>query len=113
MLTEYFQEMALSKSNSKQKVKQEHYNKKYHLIRYQGGTEIQGSLSVIAIFVTRNYQKKQIIFNINIINVLDEIDDSLESEYDKHEPRLLLCASCLKEYNIPSYYDLTSEVMVS
>ena len=37
------------------------------------------------------------------INVLDEIDDSFESEYDKHEPRLLLCSFCKKEYNIPSY----------
>lgn len=27
-----------------------------------------------------------------LINVLDEIDDSFESEYDKHEPRLLLCS---------------------
>ena len=39
------------------------------------------------------------------INVLDEIDDSFESEYDKHEPRLLLCSFCKKEYNIPSYHD--------
>lgn len=38
------------------------------------------------------------------INVLDEIDDSFESEYDKHEPRLLLCSFCTKEYNIPSYF---------
>ena len=38
------------------------------------------------------------------INVLDEIDDSYESEYDKHEPRLLLCFFCTKEYNIPSYF---------
>jgi hypothetical protein len=30
------------------------------------------------------------------INVLDEIDDSFESEYDKHEPRLLLCFFCKK-----------------
>ena len=37
------------------------------------------------------------------INVLDEIDDSFESEYDKHEPRLLLCSYCIKEYKIPSY----------
>ena len=28
------------------------------------------------------------------INVLDEINDSYESEYDKHEPRLLLCSFC-------------------
>jgi hypothetical protein len=38
------------------------------------------------------------------INVLDEIDDSYESEYDKHEPRLLLCSYCKKEYMIPSYF---------
>jgi hypothetical protein len=38
------------------------------------------------------------------INILDEIDDSYESEYDKHEPRLLLCSSCKKEYMIPSYF---------
>ena len=47
------------------------------------------------------------------INVLDEIDNSFESEYDKHEPWLLLCSFCSKEYNIPSYHDLTSEVTVS
>ena len=38
------------------------------------------------------------------INVLDEIDDSFESEYDKHEPRLLLCSSCSNEYKIPIYF---------
>lgn len=37
------------------------------------------------------------------INVLDEIDDSFESEYDRHEPRLLLCSFCKNKYNIPSY----------
>ena len=37
------------------------------------------------------------------INVLDEIDNSFESEYDKHEPRLLLCSFCSKDHNIPSY----------
>lgn len=36
-------------------------------------------------------------------NVLDEIDDSFESEHDKHEPRLSLCPICTKRYNIPSY----------
>ena len=40
----------------------------------------------------------------NRINVLDEIDESFESEYDKHEPRLLLCSYCTKEYKIPSYF---------
>ena len=37
------------------------------------------------------------------INILDEIDNSYESEYDKQEPKLLLCSYCSKEYNIPSY----------
>jgi len=37
------------------------------------------------------------------IDVLKEIDDSFESEYDKHEPRLMLCDYCQKEYLIPSY----------
>ena len=38
------------------------------------------------------------------INVLDEIDNSYESEHDKQQPRLLLCLSCTKEYKIPSYF---------
>ncbi len=42
--------------------------------------------------------------NIEIeIDMLDEIDNSYESEYDKHEPRLLLCDSCNKEFQIPGY----------
>ena len=32
------------------------------------------------------------------IDMLQEIDDSYESEYDKHEPRLLLCGYCQREY---------------
>ena len=38
-----------------------------------------------------------------LIDKLDEIDDSFESEYDKHEPRLMLCDYCKKEYLIPSF----------
>ena len=37
------------------------------------------------------------------IQVLDEINDSYESEYDKVEPSLMLCKSCTQEYLIPSY----------
>jgi hypothetical protein len=37
------------------------------------------------------------------IHILQEIDDSYESEYDKCEPRLLLCNYCQKEYMIPGY----------
>jgi len=35
--------------------------------------------------------------------MLKEIDDSYESEYDIHEPRLLLNDYCMKEYLIPGY----------
>jgi hypothetical protein len=37
------------------------------------------------------------------IDMLQEIDDSYESEYDKHEPSLILCDFCKKEYQIPGY----------
>jgi hypothetical protein len=37
------------------------------------------------------------------INVVDEINDSYESEHDKVEPRLLLCLTCSKGHMIPSY----------
>lgn len=37
------------------------------------------------------------------IDVLNEIDDSFESEYDKNEPRLMICRYCQKEYLIPSF----------
>lgn len=39
----------------------------------------------------------------SLIDILKEIDDSYESEYDKREPTLLLCNYCKKEYQIPSY----------
>jgi hypothetical protein len=37
------------------------------------------------------------------IDILTEIDDSYESELDKHEPRLMLCDYCQREYLIPVY----------
>jgi hypothetical protein len=42
------------------------------------------------------------IFEVKI-NMLQEIDDSFESEYDRHDPRLLLCTYCTREYQIPGY----------
>ena len=77
-LTEYFQRMPSSKS--KQKVKQEHYNKNYHLIRYQGGdrdTRIPKSHCDLC-----NNELPKETDNIQYrINVLDEIDNSFESDY--------------------------------
>ena len=41
------------------------------------------------------------------MKIIDEIDDSFESEYDKSTyeqgPKLLLCDYCKKEYLLPSY----------
>jgi hypothetical protein len=37
------------------------------------------------------------------IATLKEMDDSYESQYDKHEPMLLLCDFCHKKYGIPGY----------
>jgi hypothetical protein len=37
------------------------------------------------------------------INILTEINNSYESEYDKSESRLLLCNYCQTEYLIPTY----------
>jgi hypothetical protein len=38
-----------------------------------------------------------------VIDMLDEINDSYLDEYDRHEPWLLLCDYCIKEYMIPGY----------
>ncbi len=99
---EYFQRMPSSNSKSKSKQQTEEYDKNYHLKRIfhrDKDTRILVSHCDLC-----NDQLQKEADNIQYrINVLDEIDESFESEYDKHEPRLLLCASCSKEYNIPSY----------
>lgn len=38
------------------------------------------------------------------ISVVNEINDSFESEHDRTEPRLMLCKSCSGKYMIPSYW---------
>lgn len=37
------------------------------------------------------------------IDIINEIDNSFESDYDKQEPKLLLCLFCQEEFNIPSW----------
>lgn len=39
----------------------------------------------------------------NHIDMKNDINNSYESEYDRQEPKLLLCSFCAKEYNIPSW----------
>ena len=89
--------------SSKSKVKQQRYNKNYHQIRYQGQDRDTRILKSHCDLCKEELPNEA--DNIQYrINVLDEIDDSFESEYDKHQPRLLLCSFCTKEYNIPSYF---------
>ena len=101
VLIEYFQEMPLSKSKQqRQQIKD--YDTNYHLKRmYHSDKDTRILKSHCDLC---NDQLPKEADNIQYrINVLDEINDSFESEYDKHEPRLLLCTSCKNEYNIPSY----------
>jgi hypothetical protein len=41
------------------------------------------------------------------INLLDEINNSYLDDYDKTEPRLLLCSYCQEDYNIASYQSVS------
>lgn len=94
-----------SKHNFKRKQKQrqiQDYDKNYHLKRiYHRDKDIRILISHCDLC---NDELPKEADNIQYrINVLDEMDASFESEYDKHEPRLLLSFFCKKEYNIPSY----------
>jgi hypothetical protein len=93
--------MPLSKSKVQQ---EEQYNKNYHLKRVIHRDKDAERILISHCDLCNDELPKE-ADNIQYrINVLDEIDNSFETEYDKHEPRLLLCSSCRLEYNIPSYY---------
>jgi uncharacterized protein with PIN domain len=101
VLTEYSQGMRLSKHSFKRKQKQD-YDTNYHLKRkYHSERDTRILISRCDLC---NEQLPKEADNIQYhINLLDEIADSFESEYDKHEPKLLLCSHCTNEYNIPNY----------
>ena len=82
------------------------YNENYHLQRfYDNDKNIKLLVYRCDICdddltqVSDNFEKQ--------MNVLDEIDNSFESEYDKSTyecgPKLLLCNYCKKEYLLPAY----------
>ncbi|MDQ5868262.1 MAG: hypothetical protein M3530_00885 [Thermoproteota archaeon] len=86
------------------------YNQNYHLKR------VYYEDKNVRILVSRcdicNEQLPETPDNHNLnlearMNVVDEIDDSFESEHDKstyeYGPKLLLCNYCAKEYLLPSY----------
>jgi hypothetical protein len=97
-------QLSNTKSN-KQPHQEQRYNKNYHLIPFHGDKDKDTRILISHCDLCNDELPKE-ADNIQYrINVLDEIDDSFESEYDKHEPRLLLCSFCSREYNIPSYCD--------
>ena len=102
VLIEYFQEILLSEAKGeRQGAKQrpiQDYDPNYHLKRIRTETRIILSHCDLCKLPK---EADDIQYRIN---VLDEIDNSFESENDKHKPRLLICLSCSKEYNIPSYF---------
>lgn len=103
-LIEYFLGMPLSNSKQRKQRQTEDYDKNYHLKRIFHRDKDAERILINHCDLCNDKLPKE-ADNIQYrINVLDEIDDSFESEYDKHEPRLLLCSFCSKEYNIPSYY---------
>jgi len=79
----------ISKHSFRRKQQQRHrYNQNYHLVRYQ--EEDRDTRILINHCDLCNEQLPKEADNIQYrINVLDEIDDSYESEYDKHEPKII------------------------
>jgi hypothetical protein len=88
------------------------YNENYHLQRiYNGDKDVK--LLVYRCDIC-NEQLPETEDNINQnfnletrMKIIDEIDDSFESEHDKSTyecgPKLILCDYCKKEYLLPSY----------
>jgi hypothetical protein len=115
VLIGYSLEMQYSKHSFKRKGlrPKSRYNQNYHLIRIDYGDKD------VRILVSRcdlcNDQLPQTTedndnhdHNLETrMKIIDEIDDSFESEYDKSTyecgPKLLLCDYCKKEYLLPAY----------
>jgi hypothetical protein len=69
-------------SSKQRKQRQHRYNQNYHLVRYQGQDRDTRILKSHCDLCNDELPKEA--DNIqNLIKVLDEIDDSYESEYDK------------------------------
>ena len=102
MLIAYSVAIAMPLSKVKRKQQVEDYDINYHLKRNFHSDKDTRILKNHCDLCNEQLLKEA--DNIQYrINKLDEIDNSFESEYDKHEPRLLLCSFLHKEYNIPSY----------
>jgi hypothetical protein len=86
------------------------YNQNYHLKRvYYGDKNIRVTFEKCDLC---DEQLPQLEDNVNdnlqtCMKIIDEIDDSFDSEYDKSTyeqgPKLILCDYCKKEYLLPAY----------
>ena len=87
------------------------YNKNYHLLKV---TYDDKNVRILVIRCDLcndpipQSTEDSVIDNLETrMKIIDDIDDSFESEYDKSTyeqgPKLLLCNYCKKEYILPSY----------
>ena len=107
--------MQYSKHNFKRKVLQRDYNQNYHLNKDDYSLSYRDKhtrITLVRCDLCNDplLQIKDDSVNDNLetrMKVIDEIDDSFESEYDKSTyeqgPKLLLCGYCQKEYHLPAY----------
>jgi uncharacterized protein with PIN domain len=109
--------MQYSKHNFKRKQQPQQqkraYNQNYHLIRMSyanGDKDVRILVSKCDLCNDPLPQITEDNVNDNIetrMKIIDEIDDSFESEYDKSTyecgPKLILCDYFKKEYLLPSY----------
>lgn len=91
------------------------YNQNYHLIKGNNSLNYRDRHTQITLIkcdlCNDQIPQKEDNVNDNLesrMKIIDEIDASFESEYDKSTyeqgPKLLLCDHCQKEYLLPAYH---------
>jgi predicted aldo/keto reductase-like oxidoreductase len=86
------------------------YNQNYHLQRIYHDDKNEKARILVSRCDLCNEQLPETPDNLNLqahMNIINEIDDSFESDYDKSTyecgPKLILCDYCKKEYLLPAY----------
>jgi uncharacterized protein with PIN domain len=104
--------MQYPKHNFKRKMLHRDYNQNYHLIRTSySDKDVRITIDRCDLCNDQLPQTEGVNLETRM-KIIDEIDNSFESEYDKSTyeqgPKLLLCEYCQKEYLLPSYQRLKS-----
>jgi uncharacterized protein with PIN domain len=105
----YSLEMQYSKHNFTGKKQKRTYNQNYHLQRiYHEDKKVRILVSRCDLCNDQLPQTTEDNDDHNVetrMKIIDEIDASFESDYDKstYDPKLLLCDYCQKEYLLPAY----------